>query len=125
MNSEYYNESEVMRLLGYKHKSSVKKLRAGCKMCKISTRFYYLREDVDRYISDKSERTMQIASKAIESFEFVDIDFEQWIPLSDAMEIYPHSRQQLYQICNAGKIRFVTFDGFRLFNKEDLCKLTS
>lgn len=116
----WYTESEVGLLLDYSSKQGVWSLRDEVQTFCVSNRYLYLRKDIDELLKNKYQNEPDIIKILLGKPTDYNIDLDEWMPLSDALEIVNFSRQRLYQLKNAGRVRTKEYDGFLLFNRDDL-----
>lgn len=121
---DYYTEEEVRLLFGYSQKSSVNKYRNRVAVYKLSNRWCYLRSDIDALLEKKfdSAEGSSYLAEVKQQVKDYGLDFARYITMPEALVVLGVSRQRLYQLCDAGKIEWVDYDGFRLFDREVLEK---
>ena len=123
---DYYTESDIKLLFGNARKS--RGLRNKVRITKISNRILYFREDVNKILESKynTEKRRAFLEIALSKIENHNIDLDMWIPLGDALKILKLTRERLYQIStvrDGKKVHAIKFNGFWMFNKDDLEKL--
>lgn len=126
-NTDYwYTESDLQLLFGYSNKSNVKQLRKKVTTRKLSNRYLYLKADTYKLLDEKYQTKEEREFLRLCYAQIVNhgIDLNKWIPLPQALQAFPFSRQRLYQMKDEGKIDTKLYDGFFLFNKEQLEQVT-
>jgi len=118
MNDMYYTQREVDRLLKPLQLCNVKTLLLG-------KRRYYLKAEVNAVIDRMDYNNRLLRHKVIETFTTENVDLTEWLSSQQAQNVLNVSRQRLYILKDTGKIKSTLFDGFILFNKEDVYKRAS
>jgi len=118
MNDMYYTQSEVNKLLKPLQLCNVEILQFG-------KRRYYLKSDVNAVICRMDYNNRLLRHKVIETFTTENVDVTEWLSSQQAQNVLNVSRQRLYILKDTGKIKSTLFDGFILFNKEDVYKRAS
>ena len=118
MNNMYYTQREVDRLLKPLQLCNVEILLLG-------KRRYYLKIKVNAVIDKMDYNNRLLRYKIMETFNTENVNLAEWLSSQEAQSVLNISRQRLYILKDTGKIKSTLFDGFILFNKEDVYKRAS